>query len=99
LEPFRSDNAKLVKVCSAFGVLRLIFKEVNELHMELIRRRDVADAQLKKLKAGFRKVEHENSDLRFLNTQYAHKLRVLEKESQVCNLIIYLSSINFPCLE
>lgn len=82
LEPFRSDNAKLVKVRSRL-TRGLHTQEVNELHMELVRRRDAAEAQLKKMKAGFRKVEHENSDLRFLNSQYAHKIRVLERESQV----------------
>ena len=47
--------------------------------MELIRRKDAMDATVKKMKLTMRKVEHENADLRFLNTQYAHKLRVQEK--------------------
>ena len=42
--------------------------------MELIRRKDVADVQVKKIKEILRKVEHENTDLRFLNSQYAHKV-------------------------
>ncbi len=37
---------------------------------------------LKDLKSKIHKVEHENSDLRFLNTQYLHKLRMIEKESK-----------------
>eukprot|EP00730_Choanoeca_flexa_P018612 TRINITY_DN9057_c0_g1_i1.p1 TRINITY_DN9057_c0_g1~~TRINITY_DN9057_c0_g1_i1.p1 ORF type:complete len:1038 (+),score=381.25 TRINITY_DN9057_c0_g1_i1:106-3219(+) len=67
LEPLKRDNARLVK-------------EVNQLHGELIRRRDVADAQLKKLKAHMRGMEHENNDLRFLNSQYAQRIRVLERD-------------------
>jgi hypothetical protein len=34
LQPFKSDNAKLIK-------------EVNSLHQELIRRKDIADAHQK----------------------------------------------------
>eukprot|EP00041_Stephanoeca_diplocostata_P015961 m.309942 g.309942 ORF g.309942 m.309942 type:complete len:1111 (-) comp20206_c0_seq2:458-3790(-) len=72
IEPYRVDNAKLVK-------------EVNQLHLELIRRKDAMDSNVKKVKSLLRKVEHENADLRFLNTQYAHKLRVLENEAETKN--------------
>ncbi len=58
-------------------------QEVNNLHMELVRRKDAAEEQLNKLKATYRKIEHENADLRFLNTQYAQKVRALEKDAQV----------------
>ena len=34
------------------------------------------------MKATLRKLEHENADLKFLNNQYVHKLRGLEKESR-----------------
>ena len=34
------------------------------------------------IQAKFRSLEHENADLRFLNTQYAHKCRSLEVELQ-----------------
>lgn len=34
------------------------------------------------LKASLRKLEHENADLKFLNNQYVHKIRQLEKESK-----------------
>ena len=122
-------------------------QEVNELHMEIIRRKDLADAQTKKLKAHMRQVliqctkhmvlpsacppvsvcvsasvcvparvcvsvlvatsgphvvavfsppppsplhviccaqlQHENADLRFLNSQYASQIKSLEKENDV----------------
>ena len=51
--------------------------------MELVRRKDAADAQVKRMRAQLRKLEHENADLRFLNTQYAHKLQTQERESEV----------------
>ena len=33
------------------------------------------------MKSTMRKLEHENADLRFLNTQYIHKVKAIEKES------------------
>ena len=48
------------------------------------------------LKASLRKLEHENADLRFLNNQYVHKIRTLEKESkQKSDKIIALQEKNF----
>ena len=66
-EPYRSDNAKLVR-------------ENNELHLELIRQKEDSDSKLKESKEKLRKLEHENSDLKFLNSQYVHKVRALEKD-------------------
>lgn len=41
-------------------------------------------------------MEHENADLRFLNNQYVHKLRSLEKESkQKSDRILQLQEKNF----
>ena len=57
-------------------------REVNQLHVELVKRKDAMDSQVKKIRSSLRKVEHENADLRFLNTQYAHKLRAQEGESE-----------------
>lgn len=34
------------------------------------------------LKAHIRKLDHETSDLKFLNNQYVHKMRALEKDSK-----------------
>jgi hypothetical protein len=69
-EPYRADNAKLVK-------------EVNQLHLELVRAKDAADKQAKSIRGALRKVEHENADLKFLNTQYAHKIKAQEKDGEV----------------
>ena len=35
--------------------------------------------------ATIRKLEHENADLRFLNSQYVHKVRALEKDCKARN--------------
>ena len=67
-EPYRSDNAKLVR-------------ENNELHLQHIRAKEDSERTIKELKASLRKLEHENADLKFLNTQYVHKVKALEKES------------------
>ena len=51
------------------------------------------------LKANLRKIEHENSDLRFLNTQYIHKLRSIEKESKdKSKKILELQEKNFQAV-
>lgn len=34
------------------------------------------------LKATLRKIEHETADMKFLNNQYIHKIRSLEKENK-----------------
>jgi hypothetical protein len=47
--------------------------QVNQLHLELVRRKDATDVEVQKVRSLLRIVEHENADLRFLNTQYAHK--------------------------
>ncbi len=48
------------------------------------------------LRASLRKVEHENADLRFLNNQYVHKVRALEKESKSkTDRILQLQEKNF----
>ena len=51
------------------------------------------------MKASIRKLEHENSDLRFLNTQYIHKLRSIEKESKdKSKKILELQEKNFQAV-
>jgi len=37
---------------------------------------------LEDLKASLRRAENEAADLRFLNNQYVHKIKLLEKESK-----------------
>lgn len=69
VEPYRSDNAKLVK-------------ENNDLHLQLIKLREETDQTIRNLKSCVRKLEHENADLKFLNTQYVHKVKALEKETK-----------------
>ncbi|KAJ8298507.1 hypothetical protein KUTeg_025038 [Tegillarca granosa] len=83
IEPYKSDNAKLVK-------------ETNDLHQQLIKQKEEADAIVRELKASLRKLEHENADLKFLNNQYVHKTRQLEKESkEKTDKILTLQEKNF----
>lgn len=44
--------------------------------------KETSETRNKDLKTALRKLEHENTDLKFLNTQYMQKLLVKEKESQ-----------------
>lgn len=49
----------------------------------IVNKRDnTAFLSLEDLKASLRRVEHETSDLKFLNNQYVHKIKVLEKETK-----------------
>nr|XP_061834123.1 centrosomal protein of 135 kDa-like isoform X1 [Nerophis lumbriciformis]XP_061834124.1 centrosomal protein of 135 kDa-like isoform X1 [Nerophis lumbriciformis] len=69
LEPYRADNARLVK-------------ENNEVHQELLKVMEEKDHATKELKTRIRKLEHHTCDLTFLNNQYMHKLRCLEKDGK-----------------
>ncbi|XP_062412603.1 centrosomal protein of 135 kDa [Sardina pilchardus] len=68
LEPYKTENARLVR-------------ENNELHLGLLKLREEKDRLSRELKAYIRKLDHETSDLKFLNNQYVHKVRSLEKET------------------
>ncbi|MBN3276455.1 CP135 protein, partial [Polyodon spathula] len=69
LEPYRTENARLVR-------------ENNELHLGLLKLKEEKDKLSKDLKSSIRKLEHETTDLKFLNNQYVHKVRSLEKDSK-----------------
>ncbi|CAB1332076.1 unnamed protein product [Coregonus sp. 'balchen'] len=69
LEPYKTENARLVR-------------ENNELHLGLLKLREEKDRVSRELKAYIRKLDHETSDLKFLNNQYVHKVRSLEKDSK-----------------
>nr|XP_061834127.1 centrosomal protein of 135 kDa-like isoform X1 [Nerophis lumbriciformis]XP_061834128.1 centrosomal protein of 135 kDa-like isoform X1 [Nerophis lumbriciformis] len=69
LEPYRADNARLVK-------------ENNEVHQELLKVMEEKDHATKELKTRIRKLEHHTCDLTSLNNQYMHNLRCLEKDGK-----------------
>ncbi|XP_018431235.1 PREDICTED: centrosomal protein of 135 kDa [Nanorana parkeri] len=69
IEPYKAENARLVR-------------ENNELHLELLKIKEESDRHIKDLKASLRKFEHQTADLKFLNNQYVHKIRSMEKESK-----------------
>ncbi|KAF0883251.1 CP135 protein, partial [Crocuta crocuta] len=72
LEPYKLENARLVK-------------ENNELYLELMKLREQSSQHIKELKTTLKKCAHETADLKFLNNQYVHKLKLLEKESKAKN--------------
>ncbi|XP_031198648.1 centrosomal protein of 135 kDa isoform X1 [Mastomys coucha] len=57
-------------------------KENNELYLELMKLREHSDKHIKDLKSTLKKCARETADLKFLNNQYVHKVRLLEKESK-----------------
>ncbi|XP_071980165.1 centrosomal protein of 135 kDa [Engystomops pustulosus] len=69
IEPYKAENARLVR-------------ENNELHLELLKIKEESDRHIKDLKATLRKLEHQTADLKFLNNQYVHKIRSMEKENK-----------------
>ncbi|XP_077964952.1 centrosomal protein of 135 kDa isoform X3 [Gasterosteus aculeatus] len=69
LEPYRAENARVVR-------------ENNQLHLELLKLKEEKDRVGRELKTHIRKLGHETSDLKFLNNQYVHKVRCLEKDSK-----------------
>uniref|UniRef100_A0AAX7VTY9 Centrosomal protein 135 n=1 Tax=Astatotilapia calliptera TaxID=8154 RepID=A0AAX7VTY9_ASTCA len=69
LEPYRTENARLVR-------------ENNELHLKLLKLKDEKERVISELKTNIRKLDHETTDLKFLNNQYVHKVRCLEKDSK-----------------
>ncbi|XP_071072603.1 centrosomal protein of 135 kDa isoform X2 [Dasypus novemcinctus] len=69
LEPYKVENKRLNR-------------ENNELYLELMRLREHSDHLIKDLKTTLKKCARETADLKFLNNQYVHKLKLLEKESK-----------------
>lgn len=69
LEPYKLENTRLNK-------------ENNELYLELMKLREYSDKHIKDLKITLKKSSRETADLKFLNNQYVHKVRLLEKEGK-----------------
>ena len=67
IEPYQSENARLVT-------------ENRDLHLRLIQNKDECSSHTRENKANLRRLEHQNSDLQFLNTQYVVRIKALEKE-------------------
>lgn len=86
MEPYQADNARVIK-------------ENNELHQQMIRLKENSEQRLRELKAVLRRFEHENTDLKFLNTQYLQRLRSQEKESdRKTEKILELQEKNFQAV-
>ena len=86
MEPYRADNARVIK-------------ENIELHKKIINLKENAEQRTRELKAILRRLEHENTDLKFLNTQYLQRLRVVEKDSERKTIqILELQEKNFQAV-
>ena len=57
-------------------------QENAKLHQQLLRLKENAESRMRDLKTLLRRLEHENADLKFLNTQYLQKIQALERESE-----------------
>lgn len=85
-EPYRADNARLVK-------------ENCDVHQQLVSVKEGFEGRVRDLRATLRRLEHENADLKFLNTQYMQRLLAQEKESQAkSEKILELQEKNFQAV-
>ena len=57
-------------------------QENTKLHQQLLRLKENAESRMRDMKTALRRLEHENADLKFLNTQYVQRMRSLERESE-----------------
>lgn len=86
VEPYQADNARVIK-------------ENNELHQRLLKLKENSELRVRELKAVLRRLEHENADLKFLNTQYLQRLRTQEKETErKTEKILELQEKNFQAV-
>ena len=65
---YKAENARLVR-------------ENNDLHAKLLAERETLEERVRELRVTLRRVEHENADLKFLNSQYVHRVRAHERQS------------------
>lgn len=65
--PYKNDNARVIS-------------ENNKLHQKIMKVKENADKRIREYEARMRLLEHENMDVKFLNTQYLQRLRVQEKD-------------------
>ena len=67
VEPYRQDNANLVQ-------------ENNTLHSQITKAKECNESKMRDLKSTLRRMDHENTDLKFLNSQYLSRVRQQERE-------------------
>ena len=69
------------------------------MHQQLLTVKEGFEGRIRDLKAVLRRLEHENADLKFLNTQYMQRLMAQEKESQSkSEKILELQEKNFQAV-
>ena len=86
LDSYKAENARLVR-------------ENTDVHLKLLRAKEDHENAIKAMKADMRKSEHQNTDLRFLNSQYLHKIGVLEREADdKTKRILKLQEHNFQAI-
>ena len=108
IQAYKSDNAKLIKENNELHLQFIKFKDEYEAQFKGIIQTQfnrvliseiIVSIHFAEMKIKLSKVEHENSDLRFLNTQYLHKLRAIEKESKdKSKKILELQEKNFQAV-
>lgn len=82
VEPYKNDNARVIK-------------ENNKLHQKIMKVKENAERRTREQEIRLRRLEHENMDIKFLNTQYLQRLRGQEKDlERMAEKIIELQEKN-----
>lgn len=93
-EPYKAENARIVRENNDLHQQLLRLKEEKDretrgklhslltLHPHQAQMHRFLLTSPPELKARFRKLDHETNDLKFLNNQYMHKVRCLEKDGK-----------------
>ena len=69
MEPYKNDNARVIT-------------ENNKLHQRIMKVKESAERRTREYETKLRHLEHENTDIKFLNTQYLQRLRAQEKDQE-----------------
>ena len=67
VEPYKDDNARIIK-------------ENNKLNQKIMKMKESSERRIRDIETKMRRTEHENTDIKFLNTQYLQRLRAQEKD-------------------
>ena len=67
VEPYKDDNARIIK-------------ENNKLNQKIMKMKENSERRIRDIETKLRRTEHENTDIKFLNTQYLQRLRAQEKD-------------------
>ncbi|CAH8573149.1 unnamed protein product [Heterobilharzia americana] len=86
IAPYKADNGRLIR-------------ENNELHHNLMIIRQNYEEKIQGLKGECRRLENDNEDMKYFNSQCLHKIEIYEqKTKRMVEQILYLQEKNFQAV-